>query len=316
VRITGDLDRSSLERSVVTIGVFDGLHRGHQCLVEELRRLADEFDAVPTVVTFDIHPASVVVPTKAPRLISTLSQRLEGLAALGVAHTTVVTFDAKAATETASDFVRRVLVNDLRVAAVLVGDDTHFGRNRSGDAALLRRLGSEMGFDVVEAPTYGNPERFSSTAVRTALVDGNLEAASEVLGHPFILRGTVVHGDHRGREIGYPTANLLLAETQLLPRLGIYAAAVWAKGQWRAGAVSVGQRPQFYDEGVVLVEVHLPGFGGDLYNETLDVAFLQRLRAEAKFDSLEALLRQMATDVADSQFIFGNFSPEGPFLLR
>ena len=317
MRITTDGEVGVSEtRSVVALGVFDGLHRGHQMLIAQLRRLADEFDAEACVVTFDPHPASILAPSKAPRLISTLSQRLEGLAALGVMHTRVVTFNAETAAETAEEFVSRVLVDELGAVAILVGDDTHFGRNRSGNVALLRSLGPEMNFDVIEAPSYGDPERFSSTHVRSALLEGELALAEALLGHPFVLRGTVVHGDHRGREIGYPTANLLLADAQLIPRLGIYAAAAWVEGEWRAAAVSVGQRPQFYDEGAVLVEAHLPGFSGDLYAQTIDIAFIQRLRAEAKFETLDALLRQMSSDVTDTVEIFRKFTPSGPFLLR
>jgi riboflavin kinase/FMN adenylyltransferase len=131
-----------------------------------------------------------------------------------------------------------------------------------------------------------------------------------------VLRGTVVHGDHRGREIGFPTANLLLADHQALPALGIYGAAVLVAGTWRAGAVSVGTRPQFYDEGAVLVEVHLPGFSGDLYAETMDVVFLERLRGERTFENLDGLIEQMHRDVAQSVAIFENFTPGAPFLLR
>ena len=302
--------------SVVAFGVFDGLHLGHQAIIAEVVRLAHEHAASASVITFDPHPALVLSPDTAPRLIGTLPQRLEGLERLGIEQVGVLGFDELSARETATSFVERVLVGRLGVADLVVGDDVHFGRDREGDIELLVREGANHGFRVHTSPTYGGDERFSSTAVRSCVSTGDVEGARAILGHPFVLRGVVVHGDSRGREMGFPTANLRVAEHQLLPALGIYAAAVHlADGRWLCGAVSVGTRPQFYENGGVLVEVHLPNFQGDLYDQVLDVAFLAHLRGERTFATLEDLLAQMARDVEQSCDIFEEFNPGATLLL-
>lgn len=302
--------------SVVAFGVFDGLHLGHQALIAHVTDLAQRHDAAASIVTFDPHPALVLSSESAPPLIATLDQRLEGLARLGIDQVGVLEFDEASARESAEAFVERVLVGRLGVADLVIGDDVHFGRNRQGDAALLRREGERWGFRVHTSPTYGGEARFSSTAVRHAVRDGDVTRAAAVLGRPFVLRGHVVHGDGRGGEIGFPTANLSLGDHQLLPGQGIYAAGVHLDdGSWRAGAVSVGTRPQFYDEAEVLVEVHLPDFAGDLYGRVLDVAFLERLRGEQRFASLEDLLAQMDRDVDRSRDIFQTFTPSSSVLL-
>jgi len=296
-------------RSVVAIGIFDGLHRGHQEVLATVCREAIARQATATVVTFDPHPRAVLSPEHAPKLLSRLDQRLDGLRALGIERVVVIPFDQEAAQEEAESFVERVLIGELAACAVVAGDDTHFGHDRRGDLALLFEYANAGAFDVLASPTYGDNGRFSSSGVRDHLAAGDVAGATHILGHPFVLRGTVVHGDHRGRELGFPTANLDLNPTQALPALGIYAAAAYAQGAWRAAAVSVGTRPQFYDAGALLVEVHLPGFAGDLYGETLDVAFLARLRGEATFGSVDELLVQMARDVTATQELFQGFTP-------
>jgi riboflavin kinase/FMN adenylyltransferase len=302
--------------SVVAFGVFDGLHLGHQAIIAHVVKLARDHGATPSIITFDPHPALVLSSDTAPLLIGTLDQRLEGFARLGVEQVGVLGFDTQSALESASSFIERVLVGRLGVVDLVVGDDVHFGRNREGDVELLEREGSRLGFRVHSSPTYGTASRYSSTVVREYLQSGEVKSAAAVLGRPFVLRGTVVHGDARGRDLGFATANLRLGERQQLPGLGIYAAAVHlASGEWRAGAVSVGTRPQFYEHGGVLVEVHLPHFEGDLYDHVLDVAFIERLRGEATFDKLEDLLTQMHLDVTKSLEFFEIFSPEASVLL-
>ena len=303
--------------SVAAFGVFDGLHRGHQALISQVVALAHEHTAHATIVTFDPHPAQVLSPSTAPLLISTIEQRLEGMDQLGIDQVGVMGFDQASAGESAVSFVERVLVRQLGVRDLVVGDDVHFGRDREGDVALLTREGDRFGFRVHASPTYGDSSRYSSSAVRSLLAAGDVTAASEILGRVFVLRGHVVHGDARGREIGFPTANLRTQERQQLPALGIYAAAVHLEsGPWRCGAVSVGTRPQFYDNAGVLVEVHLPGFEGNLYDQRVDVAFLERLRGEAAFATVEELVVQMGRDVARSNDIFEKFNPAASVLLR
>jgi len=317
VRIITDTDTAAVATSsVVALGTFDGIHKGHQELLAIVVAMARERNAHATVITFDPHPASVIAPDRAPLDVATLSQRLEWFAALGIDQVRIVHFDARAAAESAVDFTQRVLVDQLHAEVVVTGDDTHFGKDRLGDATFLESYGATTGFSVVRCPSFGDSERFSSSSVRAALNHGDVETAATLLGRPFVLRGDIVHGDHRGRELGYPTANMSLAPRQALPALGIYAGAAFVEGEWRCAAISVGRRPQFYDNGFVLVEVYLPGFSGDLYGLTLDVAFLAHLRPEMTFDGVDGLLVQMAADVETAKEIFTTFAPASPFLLR
>ena len=285
-------------RSAVTIGVFDGVHRGHQALVDRMVELARARDERPVVVTFDPHPLSVLHPERAPRMVATLDQRLEALASRGVEVTRVLNFDEFLATERADSFIERVLVHDLRVGDVVVGEDFRFGHDRRGDVGVLREAGREHDFVVEAHRLVGDGRRFSSTAVRHEVARGDVERAATVLGRPFTLRGVVVPGDERGRELGFPTANLDVHPYQLLPAEGVYAALVALPGgpHWPA-AVSVGRRPQFYDAGGLLVEAHLIDFSGDLYRQRLDVAFLARLRGQAAFATVTDLVAQMGADV-------------------
>jgi riboflavin kinase/FMN adenylyltransferase len=301
--------------SVVAMGVFDGLHRGHQAVIAQLVELADTYDAVATVVTFDPSPAMVLDPEKAPRLIGTLEQRLEGLGALGVEQVRVLAFDEDLSKVSATDFIDRVLVLELSARCVVVGEDFHFGHDREGTVEVLRDVGAERGFDVVTAPLHGDPQRWSSTSVRAALADGDVVGASTILGHPFTLRGSVVHGDARGEGLGFPTANLAVAPDQALPSEGVYAGAAYLEEAWWPAAISVGTRPQFYDHGELLVEVYVVDYTGTLYGFNLDVVFLARLRDQRTFASVKKLTAQIERDVQETRRIFSEqSSPESRLL--
>ncbi|NNN01093.1 MAG: bifunctional riboflavin kinase/FAD synthetase [Acidimicrobiaceae bacterium] len=302
--------------SVVGIGVFDGVHLGHQRVIATVRELADQRRAQAVIVTFDPHPARVLAPLRAPNSIATIGQRMESFTRLGVDRTRIITFTNEFASESAIDFIERVLIRELRVLHVVVGEDFHFGHDREGDVALLESEGDARGFMVTAAPIYGARTRWSSTVVRQALAQGNLELANATLGRPFVLRGIVEHGDARGGDLGFPTANLSLSPHQQLPALGIYAGAVkTSDATWWPAAISVGTRPQFYEAGPLLVEVHIPGFHGDLYDMELDVAFLRRLRGEMTFSALSELVAQMGHDVVQTLEIFKIFTPAAYPLL-
>jgi riboflavin kinase / FMN adenylyltransferase len=312
----GELNDAPGAPSVVAMGVFDGLHRGHQAIIEQLVELAATYQALATVVTFDPSPAMVLAPRKAPRLISTIDQRLEALDELGVDQVRVLTFNEELARVPARDFIDRVLVLELGARCVVVGEDFHFGHGREGDVALLREVGAAKGFDVIAAPVYGENQRWSSTSVRRALNEGDIDAAERVLGHPFILRGTVVHGDQRGEELGYPTANLLVSPAQLIPAEGVYAGATRLNSIWFPAAISVGTRPQFYKNGELLVEVHAIGYDGDLYGLNLDVVFLARLREQKTFSRVRKLTAQIERDVVETRRIFEKLSTNDAQLLE
>src|SRR5947209_1458770 len=206
--------------TAVTIGAYDGVHRGHQFVIGHLRRLAAAGGLDTVVLTFDRHPAAVVRPESAPGLLTDLDQKVEVLASTGVDHTVVVHFDAARSQEEPEDFVRDVLVGALAARVVVVGEDFHFGRRRRGNVALLAEMGGALGFEVVHVPLLPG---VSSTAVRERLEAGDVEAAATMLGRPHQVRGVVAHGDERGRELGYPTANVALPGEILLPAPGIYA---------------------------------------------------------------------------------------------
>jgi len=300
--------------TAVTIGAYDGVHLGHQAVIAEVRRMAGESTDGPletAVVTFDRHPAMVVRPESAPLLLTDLDQKLELLEAAGVDHTLVIHFDEARAHEQAEDFVKEVLVDCLAARLVVVGEDFHFGRERKGDVALLERMGSDLGFDVdgldlvgIDArPAATDEERVSSTAIRRALRAGELDSANRMLGRQHEVRGLVSHGDHRGRELGFPTANVAVPGDILLPADGIYAGwFVRADGEQHQAAISLGRRPTFYEQAhASLLEAHLLDFDGDLYGEHVRVRFARRLRGEVKFDSVDALIDQIARDCDDAR---------------
>lgn len=300
--------------TAVTIGAYDGLHLGHRAVIAEVRREAESRGLASAVVTFDRHPAAVVRPETAPKLLCDLDQKLELLESTGVDLVVVITFDEQRAAETAEEFVQEVLVDCLHARTVIVGADFHFGKGRGGNVALLNELGADLGFDVhgmalvdVDGQPAGAEQRVSSTAIRWALAEGDVTTAAQMLGRPHEVRGLVQHGDKRGRELGFPTANVSVPGSILLPADGIYAG--WLRregGDVLPTAISLGRRPTFYETAdASLLEAHVLDFAGDLYDEHVAVRFVQRLRGEAKFDSVDELVEQMQRDVAEARQVLG-----------
>jgi len=305
--------------SAVTIGAYDGVHLGHRHLIERLRRMADERGLASVVVTFDRHPATVVRPASAPALLTDLDQKLELLASTGVDRTVVVSFDRARADESAEDFVEEVLVEALATRLVVVGRDFHFGHGRKGNVALLDEMGSTHGFEVLgiglEADTSG--EAVSSTRVRALLGAGEVREAGRLLGRHHQVRGVVVHGEGRGgTELGFPTANVATGEGIALPCEGVYAC--WyerADGSRHRAAASRGRRPTFTPDGHgaerAVLEAYLLGFQGDLYGESARVSFVERLRDDRRFESVDALVAQMHRDVDEASALLDADRPGG-----
>jgi riboflavin kinase/FMN adenylyltransferase len=291
--------------TAVTIGAYDGVHKGHRALLRDLCRRAEEAGLSTVVVTFDRHPASVVRPDSAPKQLTDLEQKLELLATCGVDRTVVITFDRERADESAEDFVKEVLVDDLGARLVVVGEDFHFGHGRKGNVALLSELGDRFGFTVVGIGLTGDgSDAVSSTRIRNLVATGQVEDAAQLLGRPHEVRGPVVRGDGRGgAELGFPTANVQVADDIALPADGMYAGYFTrADGSEHPAAIYVGRRPTFYQPGAsVLVEAYLLHFEGDLYGEAARVSFVSRLRDDMRFDSAEALIAQMQRDVVDAE---------------
>jgi riboflavin kinase/FMN adenylyltransferase len=313
MRIVHDLDSLSAALdpgpgAVVTIGVYDGVHLGHHAVLRLVRELADVRDLAAVCITFDRHPAEVVRPESAPKLLTTPEQKLELLDATGYLDLAfVLTFDEARSQEPAADFVREVLVDAGHARLVVVGADFHFGKGRGGDVPLLQRMGAELGFEALamglEATRDGTI--YSSTRIRELLAAGDVQGAAALLGRPHEVRGVVVEGDRRGRELGFPTANVAVSGQCCLPADGIYAGTfVAADGVERVTAISLGRRPTFYEPAdTSLLEAHVLDFDGDLYGQDVSVRFVQLLRGEIKFDSVDALVAQIEQDVADTRAV-------------
>lgn len=284
--------------SVVTVGTFDGLHRGHVALLAALRAAADRLDLPAVVVTFEPHPLQVVRPHAAPRLLSSRTERVELFAQLGVDRAIFLKFDRALAALPPERFVREILVRRLNVRHLVTGYDHGFGRDRSGDAELLGALGEQLGFAVEVLPPLevaGGPA--SSSRVRQAVAHGDVALAAALLGRPYTLRGTVVSGDGRGRELGFPTANLEPdAADKVLPAEGIYAVRAVVEDGLREGVIHLGPRPT-YPGATASIELHLLDFAGDLYGTSIEVRFCERLRGIERFDTETALAEAIAADV-------------------
>ncbi len=299
------------EPTVITIGAYDGIHLGHQAVISEVRAQAEARGARSAVVTFDRHPADIVRPESAPRLITDHDQRLEMFERMGLDVAVVLPFDEAQSQEPALSFIERVLVKCLDTKLIVVGVDFHFGRNREGNVALLREIGVTYGFEVaplVLVPRHdGISEPVSSTAIRRALAGGNVELASAMLGRPFEARGVVVQGDQRGRLLGFPTANVEVPNRVCLPADGVYAG--WFErpnGDVHPCAINLGRRPTFYEHAdSSLLEAHLIDFQGDLYGERAQVRFAHFLRSERKFDGIDALVSQLKSDVENARELLG-----------
>ncbi len=267
------------ERTVITIGAYDGVHSGHQAVIAQVRKLANRYNARSVVVTFDRHPAWVVRPESAPKLLTDYDQKLELLEATGVDATVLVPFAEEESHEKPEDFVRRVLVDCLAVKAVVVGEDFHFGFRRQGNVQLLREIGDLNDFEVVPLQLVqrndGIAEPISSTSIRRALAGGQIETATAMLGHPFVVEGIVVKGDQRGHATGFPTANVEVPSLVCLPADGVYAGFYErTNGDVHPCAINLGRRPTFYEHADhSLLEAHLLDFDGNLYGEVAKVRF-------------------------------------------
>jgi riboflavin kinase / FMN adenylyltransferase len=282
--------------SAVALGVFDGVHLGHRAILGAAVAHARATGSPAIACTFDPHPLEVLQPDRAPLPITTLDERLELIAACGIDEGVVLAFTRELAAMEPEAFVKDVLVDRLAARQVVVGFNHRFGRGAHGDAALLRELGARGGFgvDVIEPSTFdGVP--VSSTAIRTALGRGDLEAAVRMLGRPYTLPGKVVAGAGRGRTLGFPTANIA-PDRPVLVAPGVYACTVEVAGQPRRAVVNVGVRPTFGEE-TLAVEAYLLDFSGDLYGQTVRLVFRSRVREERRFSSVDALRAQIADDV-------------------
>jgi len=310
MKVHTDLDRlPAFNRAVITIGTFDGVHRGHQQILDTLKREAAAIDGETVIITFHPHPRKVVSSAiLGVRLINTLDEKIGLLAQMGIDHLVVVPFTDAFANQEAEDYVASFLVSRFKPASIIIGYDHRFGRDRKGDYLLLEKLAPQYGYKLLEIPKHVLDQiAVSSTRIREDLLDGRLAEAEKLLGYPFFFSGTVVHGDKLGRQLGYPTANIRVTdEEKIIPGNGIYA--VYAELPDAGGKVvpprlkgmmSIGFRPTV-DGSKRVIEVNLFDFSAEIYDRQLRVHVIQYLRPEVKFDSLEALVRQIDQDKIDS----------------
>ncbi|MDG1877517.1 MAG: bifunctional riboflavin kinase/FAD synthetase [Acidimicrobiales bacterium] len=290
-----------------TIGVFDGVHLGHQEVFRQVCSVADRLGVASAAVTFNGHPAHVVRPESAPLLLTTLDQKLELLEAQGLDYAYVISFDEGRAATSPEMFMQEVFVDSLHAKAIVVGEDFHFGAGRSGNVDGLTAFGEDAGFEVhaLELIRHSDEARepVSSTKIRRALAGGDVGRAAAMLGRPFEVRGVVEVGDRRGTQIGFPTANIPVPKVMAWPADAVYAG--WCRrenGEVYPCAINIGRRPTFYEHAEQsLLEAHLIGFEGDLYGEQVGVSFVGFLRSERKFNGIDQLIKQLKADVDEAR---------------
>ena len=285
-----------LRGTVLTLGVFDGLHLGHQAIMKTVVERAEAVGAIPTAITFDPHPRAVLYPENAPPLLQTLDQRLANFEFLGIKQAIVIRFDQEFASIDAETFLRDIVFERLQAKEVYLGKGFAFGKNRAGNMELLRKISQELGFvsdEVSEITLRGI--RISSSKIRQLLQEGKVNLARRMLGRPYGIEGQIVHGMKRGRTIGFPTANLKPVN-RVIPKFGVYATATLIDGVWRRGITNVGVRPTFENEVEPSIETFIFDFDGDLYGDVLRVRFLYRIRDERKLRGIEEQKAQIEKD--------------------
>lgn len=297
MRLFHGTDNAKIARpTVLTLGVFDGLHLGHQFIMRTVVERARATGAIPTVITFDPHPRAVLHPESAPPLLQTFDQKIEALSVLGIEQAIIISFTKEFADIKAEEFLRDVVHERLQAREVYLGRGFAFGQGREGNIELLQKVCGELGFHAAEVPEVTlRGKRISSSRVRQLLADGCVNLARRMLGRPYGVEGRVVRGAQRGRTLGFPTANLS-PQNRVIPRTGVYVTATLIEGAWRRSITNVGTRPTFETEAPPSVETHVMNWSGDLYGDVARVRFLHRLRNERKFASLEELKEQIARD--------------------
>jgi riboflavin kinase/FMN adenylyltransferase len=286
----------------LAIGVFDGVHRGHQAVISTSADHAHAANGTPVVVTFDPHPEKVLRPQAAPHLLSATQHKIDLIRALGVDHLLIISFDKQFATTEPEDFVQKLVTHSKPLREICVGHEWSFGKNRRGNLELLKMLGAKFNFDVVGiSPVKINGAVVSSTAIRQAIEKGDLAKAAEMLGREYTILGTVTRGDNLGKKIGFPTANLS-AHSEQFPPNGVYAAEARIDGELHRGVINLGTRPTVSSgKSERVLEIHLFDFNRDIYGHDVEVRFLKFLRPEKKFENLDALVQQIRQDVEQAR---------------
>ncbi len=298
MRLFHGTESASIARpTVLTLGVFDGLHLGHQLIMRTVVERARAVGAVPTVITFDPHPRAVLHAESAPPLLQTFDQKIEACGMLGLEQIIVIRFTREFAQVRAEDFLRDVVRDRLQAVEVYLGRGFAFGYRREGNIELLKKVSGQLGFRAEEVPEVRlRGQRISSSKIRELLAEGRVNLARRMLGRPYGVEGHVVRGQERGRSLGFPTANLH-PQNRVIPRSGVYVTATLIKGRWRRSVTNIGTRPTFEAVPVPSVETYVINWSGNLYGDVVRVRFLHRLRDERKFPSVEDLKKQISSDL-------------------
>lgn len=288
---------------VVTIGTFDGVHAGHRVIIERIRKRAAEINGQSILITFEPHPRLVLGTQTSPlNLLTTLDEKIELLQQLGIDFLVVVPFTKEFASMSADDYIEDFLINHFHPHTFVIGYDHHFGNHRSGNFKMLEQVKDKFGFQLEEIPVEEIEQvAVSSTKIRQALSAGKIQIANEYLCAPYRLQGNVVHGDKRGRLIGFPTANLIAEDPhKLIPAVGVYAVRATVQQKTFKGMMNIGFRPTVHEQGNLSLEVHLFDFNESIYDTMMDVFFIDRIRDEQKFDNIEMLVKQLYQDKQDA----------------
>ncbi len=307
MKIFHGTENANIQRpTVLTLGVFDGLHLGHQRIMETVVERARAVDAVPTAITFDPHPRAVLHPESAPPLLQTLDQRLANLEVLGIEQAIVIPFSRHFASLPAEEFLEAIVHDRLQAKEVYLGKGFAFGKSRGGNIELLRTMASELGFvadEVAEVQLRG--QRVSSSKIRDLLAEGRVNLARRMLGRPYGVEGVIIRGNRRGHTIGFPTANLK-PHNRVIPKYGVYATATLVDGSWRRSITNIGVRPTFETEAEPSIETYIFDLDQDLYGDVLRVRFLHRIRDERKFDGIGELKAQIQKDTGTALKYFAH----------
>jgi riboflavin kinase / FMN adenylyltransferase len=305
MRLFHGTDNAAIHRpTVLTLGVFDGLHLGHQLIMRTVVERAHAVGAVPTVITFDPHPRAVLHPESSPPLLQTLDQKVEAFGVLGIQQTIVIRFTEEFSLMPAQTFLRDTVKERLQAKEVYLGRGFAFGHNREGNIELLRRVSQELGFVADEVPEVRfRGQRVSSSRMRQLLAEGKVNLARRMLGRPYGVEGRVERGAERGHELGFPTANLH-PQNRVIPKNGVYVTGTLIEGIWRRSVTNVGVRPTFGTEAEPSVETFVINWSGDLYGDVVRIRFLYRLRDEKRFGSVEELKTQIRRDVRRAENYF------------
>ncbi|HQV77349.1 MAG TPA: bifunctional riboflavin kinase/FAD synthetase [Chitinophagales bacterium] len=290
----------NFKNAVLTIGTYDGVHFGHQQIIKRLNDIAAEINGESILLTFDPHPRLILNPNDNKlKLISTIDEKEELLEKYGLNHLVIVEFSKEFASMEADEYVEKILINNFHPKKIIIGYDHRFGKNRKGNIDLLRQLSTKYNYEVEEIPAQTLDEiSVSSTKVRTALLEGDIIQANEFLAHPFTIKGNVIHGDKIGRILGFPTANIEVSNPhKLIPASGVYAVKIKIKDTYYKGALSIGYRETVFDNSKLTIEVFIIDFDGDLYNQQLDMIFLDYIRPQIKYENWDLLKEQIEKDV-------------------